>query len=301
VGYFSLTRLLAALRQLPFLGATGRFLCLSSRSSRDYERGVEALNRGDNELAIACFDAAIRLNPDDADALLCRGLAYHRQQNLDKAIEDCSAAIRLDPTSAKAYARRGLAYDGKREPGKAISDFTEAIRIDPNIARAYVMRGVCYVKLRETEKAIQDCTTAIRLAPNDPAAYTARGVAYADQREYDRALQDYTAALRLASEYLPACEKLAWLRATCPRPHLRNGSGALECVRKVSGHALCESAPHLETLAAVHAENGQFEEAVRLQRKALAKREFGRDEVAEARMRLRLYQRYKPYRERDRV
>jgi tetratricopeptide (TPR) repeat protein len=273
----------------------------NSGSNRDFERGVEALERGDADLGIACFDAVIRLHPESAPAHLWRGLAYHRRQDLDKAIENYTTAIRLEPNDAPGYARRGLAYDAKRQTGMAISDYTKAININPNYAQTYVLRAVSFLKRRDTEAAIEDCNTAIRLNLNDPSAYTTRGAAYADQRAYDMAFQDYTTALRLTSDYLPANQKFAWLLATCPRAHLRSGKRAQECVLEAKRKMHREDARILETQAAVCAETGQFEEAVRLQRKALAKRQYSREEVAEARMRLKLYKRKKPYRERDRA
>ncbi len=271
-----------------------------SSTSDEMERGLEALNKGDNDLAIFHFDAAIRINPKDAAVYLHRGLAYSRKRDLEKAIKDYAEAIRLDPKDATAYLRRGLAYDGMRESDKAVVDYTEAIRLNPDYTKAYILRAVSFAKKRKNDKAIQDCTQAIRLDPKNPSAYTMRGVAYADEREYEKAIADYSEALRCNPNYSLAYNKLAWLWATCPRDKLRNVEKALECARKACELSDWEDAHNLESLAAAYAENGQFGEAVKWQKKALANQEYDKQEAEEARIRLKPYEEKKPYRELDR-
>src|SRR5258707_463407 len=105
---------------------------------------------------------------------------------------------------------------------------------------------------------------------------------YADRGEYERAIQDYTAALRLNPKFGAACERLAWLYATCPKEKLRNGKTALEYARKALELSNREYAPGLEAIAAAHAANGQFAEAVKWQREALKTQQYKQYEQAEA-------------------
>jgi Flp pilus assembly protein TadD len=44
----------------------------------------------------------IKLDPDDARAYICRGLAYADRGDYDRAIADYSQAIKLDPNYALA-------------------------------------------------------------------------------------------------------------------------------------------------------------------------------------------------------
>ena len=70
-----------------------------------------------------------------------RGINYGRTGEYAKAIDDCSAAIRLNPEYADAYFNRGLAFAAKGEYKKAVADYTEAIRLNPKDAGAYVQPG----------------------------------------------------------------------------------------------------------------------------------------------------------------
>ena len=77
-----------------------------SRSS--YDRGVEAFQKGEFDLAITCFNEAIRLDPTDANAYYGRANAYNKKGEHDKAIADLNEAIRLDPKNGTGVQRAGL-------------------------------------------------------------------------------------------------------------------------------------------------------------------------------------------------
>ena len=57
------------------------------------------------DAAFADFDAAIRLNPNDAYAYVRRAGAKEKLNQLDAAIADYDSAIRLNPNNAYAYVR----------------------------------------------------------------------------------------------------------------------------------------------------------------------------------------------------
>ena len=79
-----------------------------------------------------------------------RGLAYARNGQLDRAIEDLDQAIRLDPNLAEAFNNRGTAYGGKGLYVHAIEDLDQAIRLNPNYAMAFNNRGLAYAPQRPT-------------------------------------------------------------------------------------------------------------------------------------------------------
>src|SRR5262249_31020780 len=60
-------------------------------------RGVAYRNKGDFDRAVADFNAALQLDPRDADALTDRGVAYARKRDFDRAFGDYDDAIRLNP------------------------------------------------------------------------------------------------------------------------------------------------------------------------------------------------------------
>jgi tetratricopeptide (TPR) repeat protein len=68
-------------------------------------RGKVYYDRGEYDLAIAEYTAALKINPNDADILNRRGAAYEDKDDYDPAIADYTQAIRIDPnyTLAKKY------------------------------------------------------------------------------------------------------------------------------------------------------------------------------------------------------
>ncbi len=116
----------------------------SESASATVKSGNELLQHGKVDASIAVYTKAIRLDPKNPEAYLCRACAYQEKCNFDKAIADETAAIRLDPTSATGYGDRGFTYVKTKDFDRAIADFTEAIRLEPKDAGAKVERAASY-------------------------------------------------------------------------------------------------------------------------------------------------------------
>lgn len=186
--------------------------CGRKESAKAEKKGFEALLQNDYDLAIADFNEAIRLNPNDGDAYYGRGCAYYEKGDHDRAIADESDAIRLDPTSGEAYHKRGSAYEHKRHYDKAIADYSEWIRIYPGDPDAYHTRGTAYLfrsfphTQDDYDNAIADYSEVIRIDTNSAVswwrsnsahAYSTRASAYQQKGDYDKAVSDYSEAIRI--------------------------------------------------------------------------------------------------------
>ena len=86
---------------LPFVAVVG---CRgdSGAAEKAFQKGLEALHKGDSDLAVVCFTEAIRLMPDYVEAYYNRGIAYDDKGDREKAIADYDEAIRLQPDDADA-------------------------------------------------------------------------------------------------------------------------------------------------------------------------------------------------------
>jgi len=259
------------------------------------KRGLAYNEKQEYDKAIDDFSEAIRLNPKDAIAFGNRGNAYDSKQEFDKAIADYSEAIRIDPKRALAFALRGMVYTEKKDYDKAIADFSEAIRLDPKNAAAFRNRGVAYYRKKDYDKAIADYSEAIRLDPKNAAAFVIRGVAYRKRQEYDKAIQDYSEAVRLDPRNANASRNLAWFLAACPKDSLRDGKRAVQLATQTCELSGWKLPVDLDILAAAHAECGDFQEAIKWQKKAI-ELGFEDKEKEKAVKRLKLYEEGKPYR-----
>lgn len=123
--------------------------------------------RGDNDKAIADYDEAIRLNPNDADAYKYRGIAYWLKADYIHAIADFTSILRITPHDVVAQSNRGKAYINNGDYDLAIQDFNWIIDHSHKDASAYHDRGVAYYNKGDTEKAIEDLEMALRINPYD--------------------------------------------------------------------------------------------------------------------------------------
>ncbi|GHS88485.1 hypothetical protein FACS189487_06870 [Campylobacterota bacterium] len=175
-----------------------------------HEKGLEAQKNSDHSKAIAFFDEAIKIEPNNSTVYVLRGFSYQRLGDNKKAIEDFTQAIKIDPNYAMAYSNRGIVYSELNDRQKAIADYTEAIRLDPNDANVYKVRGFSYGMLGDYKKAIADYTEAIRLDPNDANVYKVRGFSYGMLGDYKKAIADFTQAIRIDPKNAMAYNNRGW-------------------------------------------------------------------------------------------
>lgn len=101
-------------------------------------RGQILVQKQDLRGALEEYNRALRLSPQNTDALLARGKLLLNQRQLDKAIADFDRALELQPDFAEAHFQRGRAYHAKGARKAAIASFNETLRhsVDPLLAEA---------------------------------------------------------------------------------------------------------------------------------------------------------------------
>jgi tetratricopeptide (TPR) repeat protein len=275
--------------------------------------------------------AWIALEPAAANAYYNRGLAYAALKRNDKAMDDVSKAIEIDAKHALAHRLRGDLEEEKAEHAKAIKDYTtvleqdakdyqarnrrgwayvlikqyelalkdfdEVIRVNPSYAYAYNNRSVVWREKKEYDKAIADCDQAIRLDAKFSWPHSNRAWIWQQKKEYAKAIADYEKAIEFDSKSARSINALAWLLATCPGAKLRNGQRAVDLAKRACELTSQKNATFLDTLAAAYAESGNFDEAVKVEQRALQFPEFAKQSGEEARKRLALYEQRKPFRQ----
>ncbi|MEZ4708787.1 MAG: tetratricopeptide repeat protein [Caldilineaceae bacterium] len=160
-----------------------------------YNRGNARRDQGELDAAIADYDQAIALNPEYKEAYGNRGPSPPRQGDLLNAIADYDHVIALDPKDPLAYNNRGSIHRDQGELDAAIADYDQAIALNPEYKEAYGNQPS--PPPRELDAAIADYDQAIALNPQEATAYNNRGSARRDQGELDAAIADYDQAIAL--------------------------------------------------------------------------------------------------------
>lgn len=249
-------------------------------------RGMAHAGQGDLSRAAADYDEALRRAPRDADTWHNRALVHARLGNHDRALADLTEALRLEPYRAAAWSDRGFLCGQRGDHERALSDLSESLRLAPRSALTLVRRGDAYRLNNAFDNAIADYTAALELHPSFALAHHGRGLAHRGQAAYEEAFSDFSEAVRLDARNAQAANDLARLLATCPEEKLRNGRRAVELAEQACRLTNHERADFLDTLAAAHAEAGQFAEAVKWAEKALQRAPVN---AAAIRGRLELY------------
>jgi tetratricopeptide (TPR) repeat protein len=225
----------------------------------DYVKGLANayMQNGDWKLGMDTATDCLRLEAD-ADMYLCRGLCRRKLNDLAGALDDYSAGIKLDSKNLYLWQYRGILLDTLKRGQDAIRDYDQAIKLDPKNAEVIGRRARSLACLGSFDRAAEGFAEAIRLAPKDPAGYCYR----------------------------------AWFRAGCPDAKYRDTKGAVSDAKLANELSNWSDARSLEALAAAYARSGDFEEAVRWQKRAMEKNSnYSKSEVEAAHARLDAYSR----------
>ena len=135
-----------------------------------YNRGL-INKKKDLPAALNDFNKSIELDPRDTEPLIERAyLHLNFDKDYQAAVRDAAAAIRLNPNYADAFDARGFAYLYLSEWEKAVQDYTKAISLGRNKTTTYFNRGYAYEQLKQTEPAIRDYRRALELDPKNSDA-----------------------------------------------------------------------------------------------------------------------------------
>lgn len=118
---------------------------------------------GDTITALADFDKAIRINPDDEDVQEALGQMLYELKRYDEADNAYRRIIAINPTSVMGY--MGLGRDAY-----AVGNYEEAIRQYDNVIKmyddyssGYAFRAESYLKLGKYLEAINDITKSLSI------------------------------------------------------------------------------------------------------------------------------------------
>lgn len=206
-------------------------------------------------------------------------------------------------TPANFYAEDAVEFFSHRS--RSSWDYGDAyyntVALHPHEATAHIIVGNTWEKRGEYDNAITEYTEALRVDRSYAVAYFSRGLAWGKKGEYGKAVADYNQGLLFKPNDTYACNKLAWLYATCPDEEYRDGNKAIEIAKKACQFDGGKYWLNIGTLAAAYAETGDFEMAKQWHAKPIelaATDKSLKDKYRQdLRDRLELYKQGKPYRE----
>ncbi|MEM7457800.1 MAG: tetratricopeptide repeat protein [Planctomycetota bacterium] len=261
----------------------------------------ESLTEGTEALflnAVEDFSAAIEGNNKPERCYRYRAMAACALGELEKAISDFTEAIALDPEHFSSFFNRAELYLATDDFQLAINDYNVVLEENSADLQALTGRAHALSGLNRLDEAMKDYTAVMILQSNDPVAIINRGDCFYAMGEFDLALADYKKSISI--EPTPDnCRRAAWLTATCPVSKFHEPDYSVEMAQRaleLGG----ETPDVLDTLAASHASNGDFESATESQLRAIEIFESGLPTSVvsgdELQQRLTLYESERPFR-----
>jgi adenylate cyclase len=188
-----------------------------------YEPRISSTNAQAKDL----FDNALRLDPDNIDAML--GKAWCVTHDViygwsTSVVEDKKMAIKLidqvlakRPATANAHIGKGniLNYGN---PEEALLEYDAALEIDPNSPVAYASKGIVLITAGRAREAFSPVQIALRLSPKDPAAGTWRFFlchAHVHLHQYDEGIEECRRSINLNKlDWFPYADLISAYGAT---------------------------------------------------------------------------------------
>ncbi|MCZ2174125.1 MAG: tetratricopeptide repeat protein [Burkholderiales bacterium] len=156
-----------------------------------YLLGNVHLQRKDCLTALQCYERALALTPDFAEALNNRGLALHELQRYEEALSSYGRALELKEAFAEAHFNRGNALKQLGRHEEAVTSYDRAIELDPGVAGFYNNRGLELHELGRLDAALASYGQAIGLEPGYADAHWNRSLTLLLRGAFSDGWQDY--------------------------------------------------------------------------------------------------------------
>ena len=168
--------------------------CASLPTSVEYvQRGDGYLKDGKIKKALAAYNRAIALNPENLEAYSSRGTAHFFEGNFALAEKDFKYILTKNPYHADAYTALGSALASQGDYDGALQMLERAIALKPNRPENVLSRAGIYFMQGRYEQALADYSAVIRYYPA-AEVYQARGVVYQKMGKQDLAERDFATA-----------------------------------------------------------------------------------------------------------
>src|SRR5256886_5022919 len=147
--------------------------------------------------ALASFDRAALLAPQQFDVHFQRGVALALLERHHESLASFSTAVILNPDSAEAVGNRGAVLVRLFRPAEALPDFARAVVLKPDYADAFLNAGIARRGLGRYREALDDLDRALSIRPEDPTAAWMKALLHLALREVREGLPLYDSRAQL--------------------------------------------------------------------------------------------------------
>jgi tetratricopeptide (TPR) repeat protein len=117
-------------------------------------------------MALASYDRALKVQPNNVEALYNRGLILHELKRFDEALASYDRALTRQPDFADALNNRGNTLHELKRFEEALASYNRTLMLRPNFAEANYNLGLTLTKLGHLSEARTALERAVALAPS---------------------------------------------------------------------------------------------------------------------------------------
>jgi tetratricopeptide (TPR) repeat protein len=219
------------------------------------------LGKGEVEKARAEFENALRLDPNNADALLNISSILRAEGRTPQAEQLVQRALQVDPNSVGALSQLAEIRRDQGDLDDAVRLFREAIGIQGGMPFLYIGLGDVQQRAGRMEEALASFRSALELDPDSQKAHYNLGVTLANLGRVDEAIAEYEKALAMGENTAEAASSHNNLGA------IYLDRGELDKAAQRFERAVALAPGHLESkynLALIYQEQGKLDESVTL-------------------------------------
>jgi tetratricopeptide (TPR) repeat protein len=242
-------------------------------------RGVRALEGGQVKEAADLFRKGLALTPDDPGLLHRLGTALFMAGDTGGAVQQFEQALRRRPEFPRAHFGLGMVLNLSGRHGEAIERFAAAVKYQPDYLEARLGLVEALRVTGRLEESLPHLERIVELDPSLAEAWVMYATTLVRLRRYLEARDRLDEARRVHPGEPELTDLLVRLLAAAPDDRVRDGRRAMALVQELlNGPPPVEAR---ETMAMTLAELGQYDEAARWQREAIAAAEqAGRPDLA---------------------
>jgi len=143
------------------------------------------------EDALNEYQAAIKIRPNEMDALVSLAKLYGRLKDYDNAHRTIDQAIMIKPGYPENYFTKGCFYLDEQKFDEALLYFQTTIEREPQHNKAYLNLGMLYGMRRDVDSAESAYLKAIEINPDYVDAHANLGHLYLELNRYEQAKYEF--------------------------------------------------------------------------------------------------------------
>jgi tetratricopeptide (TPR) repeat protein len=167
------------------------------RSDSPLQEALALHRRGDLDGAIARYDAVLRADPQNVDALHHLAMARCQRGQFAEGIETIGRALALAPSNAAAHNLLGMALARIGRTREAVASFDRAVALQENFAEVHGNRAGALAELGTHDEALKAYDRALALDPASVGDWINLGALQFELGLHDKAISSFDRALAL--------------------------------------------------------------------------------------------------------